>query len=357
MKRENLLNLLSSVAAVVCGLLFGLVILLFTNSTQAFQGLGIILKGGFADGMSGIGAMLYIATPIIMTGLSVGFAFRTGLFNIGTPGQFTMGAYVAVYIGVRWTFLPPAIHWLVALIGAAIGGAVWGMIPGILKAFRNVNEVIASIMMNYIGMYLVNYLIQGQIYDKLRSQSLPVAPGAIIPKMGLDKLFHSSNLNIGPIIAVIFVILIYILIEKTTFGYELKACGMNRDASSYAGINEKKSIVMSMVIAGALAGIGGALLYLAGTGRYLQVLDVLAGEGFTGIAVALLGVSNPIGILFAGIFMGHIAVGGTNLQLLNFVPEIIDIIIAAIIYCGAFSLLFKQVILRVIKRIKKEEQA
>lgn len=356
MKRENLLNLFSSVSAVICGLIFGVIILLFTNPGQALQGLGIILLGGFADGMPGIGAMLYIATPIIMTGLAVGFAFRTGLFNIGTPGQFTMGAYVAVYIGIKWTFLPPAIHWLVALVGAAIGGALWGMIPGLLKAFRNVNEVIASIMMNYIGMYLVNYLIQANIYDKLRSQSLPVAAGALIPKMGLDKLFGSSNLNIGPFIAIIFVVLIYILIEKTTFGYELKACGMNRDASSYAGINEKKSIVMSMVISGALAGIGGALLYLAGTGRYLQVIDVLAGEGFTGIAVALLGVSHPIGILFAGIFMGHIAVGGTNLQLLNFVPEIIDIIIAAIIYCGAFSLLFKQVILKVIKRNKKEGQ-
>ena len=355
MKKETLLNVLSSALAILFGLLFGLTILLFANPSDAFAGLGIIIQGGFAGGMSGIGTTLYIATPIIMTGLSVGFAFKTGLFNIGAAGQFTMGAFFAVYIGVKWTFLPPSIHWLVALLGAAIGGALWGMIPGILKAYRNVNEVIASIMMNYIGMYLVNYLIRTNIYDQLRNQSQTIEQGATIPKAGLDQLFDTRNLNIGIFIAVFFVILIYILIEKTTFGFELKACGMNRYASRYAGINEKKSIVLSMVIAGALAGIGGALLYLAGTGRHMQVLDILATEGFNGIPVALLGLSNPIGILFAGLFIAHISVGGTNLQLLDFVPEVIDIIIAAIIYCGAFSLIFKQLIEKIMNKNKKGE--
>ncbi|MDR1953429.1 MAG: ABC transporter permease [Clostridiales Family XIII bacterium] len=357
MKKQGLLNFSASALAVICGLVFGLVILLCTNPAQALPGLGIILKGGFADGMSGFGYMLYIATPIIMTGLSVGFAFRTGLFNIGASGQFTMGAFVAVYIGINWTWLPPQIHWIVALLGAAVGGAVWGLVPGILKAFRNVNEVISCIMMNYIGMYLVNHMIQSLIYDPLRSQTQPVSAGANIPKAGLDQLFSSNNLNIGILIAVVFVVLIYILIEKTTFGFELKACGMNRNASKYAGISVKKSLAMSMVIAGALAGIGGALMYLAGSGKYMQVLDVLSPEGFNGISVALLGLSNPIGILFAGIFIGYITVGGNNLQLLNFGPEIIDIIIAAIIYCGAFSLLFKHLIGKLIKRTKKEEES
>jgi len=355
MKKKTILNVSSSMLAVIFGLLFGLVILLFANPADAFAGLGIIIRGGVSNGMSGIGTTLYIATPIIMTGLSVGFAFKTGLFNIGVTGQFTMGAFVAVYIGIKWTFLPPSIHWLVALLGAAIGGAVWGMVPGILKAYRNVNEVIASIMMNYIGMYLVNYLIRTNIYDQLRNQTQTIESGATIPKAGLDQLFDTASLNIGIFIAIFFVIIIYILIEKTTFGFELKACGMNKYASRYAGINEKRSIVLSMVISGALAGIGGALLYLAGTGRYMQVLDVLAAEGFNGIPVALLGLSNPIGILFAGLFIAHISVGGTNLQLLDFVPEIIDIIIAAIIYCGAFALIFKQLIERIISRNKKGE--
>ena len=355
MNKQKILNFSSSLLAVVFGLIFGLIILLFTSPAEAVKGIGIILLGGFADGLTGIGSVIYIATPIIMTGLSVGFAFKTGLFNIGAPGQFTMGAFIAVYIGIKWTFLPASIHWIVALLGAVIGGALWGMIPGILKAYRNVNEVIASIMMNYIGMYLVNFLIRTNIYDKLRNQTQTVEASANIPKAGLDKLFDSPNLNIGFLIAIFFVIVVYILIEKTAFGFELKACGMNQDASRYAGINAKKNIVLSMMIAGALSGIGGALLYLAGTGRYLQVLDILATEGFNGIPVALLGLSNPIGILCAALFIAHITVGGINLQLLDFVPEIIDIIIAAIIYCGAFSLIFKQIIEYVMKKVRKEE--
>ncbi len=298
--------------------------------------------------------MLYLATPIIMTGLSVGFAFKTGLFNIGASGQFTAGAFAAVFVGVKFTFLPPGIHCLAALLAALLAGALWGCVPGFLKAFFNVNEVIASIMMNYIGMYLVNMLIQKTVYDQVKNQTLPVAPGANLPKAGLDKLFPGTNINVGILIAILFVVLIYIILNKTTFGYELKACGKNPDASKYAGINEKRNIVMSMVIAGALSGIGGALLYLANSGKYIQVLDVIAPEGFSGISVALLGLSNPIGILFAGLFIGHITVGGYNMQLFDFVPEVIDIIIAAIIYCGALSLLFRTLIYRFrMRRTKK----
>lgn len=352
-KRHNIIefkggtSFFASFMAIVVGLLFGLIILLISNSKQALPAFLTILVGGFADGTKGIGQELYYAMPIIMTGLSVGFAFKTGLFNIGASGQFTFGAFVAIYIGVKWTFLPPEIHWLVALLGAMVAGAIWGMGPGLLKAFANVNEVITSIMMNYIGMYLVNMLIVRTIYDPLKNQTRPIAKTAILPKAGLDKLFNANNLNIGILIAILFVIIIYILLHKTTFGYELKACGQNKDASRYAGINEKKSIILAMTIAGALSGIGGGLLYLSGSGKYIHVLDVLAPEGFNGISVALLGMSHPIGILFAGLFIAHITVGGFNIQLYSFVPEVIDMIIAAIIYCGAFSLLFKNLIGRI----------
>lgn len=321
--------------------------------SQALPGFAMVLKGAFTDGASGIGQMFYVATPIIMTGLSVGFAFKTGLFNIGASGQFTMGAFAAIYVGVKWIWLPGEIHWIVALMAAALAGALWGLIPGILKALANVNEVISSIMMNYIGMYLVNMMIVNNIYDQVKNQSMPVASTANLPRAGLDQ-FLGSNMNIGIFIAILFVVVIYILIEKTTFGYELKACGQNPNASKYAGINAKKSIILSMVIAGALSGIGGALLYLAGSGKHLQVLDVIAPEGFNGIFVALLGLSNPIGILFAGLFIAHITVGGYNLQLYDFVPEVIDIIISAIIYFGAFALLFKNIIRAFIKRNQKE---
>lgn len=353
---EGIVSFSSSILAIVCGLLFGFIILLASNPSQAVNGFLMIVQGGFTDGMKGVGDVLYYSTPIIMTGLAVGFAFKTGLFNIGASGQFTAGAFAAVYVGVKWTFLPAGIHWLVALIAAVLAGALIGSIPGILKAFFNVNEVISAIMMNYIGMYLVNLLIRNNIYDQLKNQSMDVAASAKLPKAGMDKLFPGTSINIGIIIAILCVILIYIILNKTTFGYELKACGLNPDASKYAGINEKRNIVLSMVISGALAGLGGALLYLAGSGKYLQVLDVIAPEGFSGISVALLGLSNPIGILFAGLFIGHITVGGYNMQLFDFASEAIDIIIAAIVYCGALSLLFKTAIHKIqMKKAKKAE--
>ena len=354
---EGIVNFSSSILAIICGLLFGLIILFSSNPGQAFYGFMMVLQGGFTDGIQGIGQMLYLATPIIMTGLSVGFAFKTGLFNIGSSGQFTAGAFAAVFVGVKFTFLPAGVHCLVALMAALLAGAIWGFVPGFLKAFFNVNEVIASIMMNYIGMYLVNMLIQKTVYDQVKNQTLPVAAGANLPKAGLDRLFPGTNINVGILIAILFVILIYVILNKTTFGYELKACGKNPDASKYAGINEKRNIVLSMVIAGALSGIGGALLYLANSGKYMQVLDVIAPEGFSGISVALLGLSNPVGILFAGLFIGHITVGGYNMQLFDFVPEVIDIIIAAIIYCGALSLLFRTLIYKIQMRKSKKAEA
>ena len=361
-KKHNLLHskgtssLFSAIMAIAVGLLFGLVILLISNFKNAFPALITIIKGGFTDGTTGMGQVLYMATPIIMTGLSVGFAFKTGLFNIGASGQFTAGAFVAVYIGIKWTFLPPSIHWIVALLGAIIAGALWGMVPGILKALANVNEVITSIMMNYIGIYLVNMLIVKSIYDPLKNQTKSVAKSAIIPRGGLDKLFGVNNMNIGIFIAILVVSIIYIVLTKTTFGYELKACGHSPNASQYAGINDKRNIILSMVIAGALAGLGGGLLYLSGSGKYMQVIDILAPEGFNGISVALLGMSNPIGILFAGLFIAHIKVGGYNIQLFNYSTEIIDIIIAVIIYCGAFALMFKNLIYKLTRRNKLEKE-
>ncbi|HZK88489.1 MAG TPA: ABC transporter permease [Anaerovoracaceae bacterium] len=355
-------NAISSVFAVLIGLAFGFVILLITNPGEAVNGFIIILKGGFSTGGKGMGQVLYFATPLILTGLSVGFAFKTGLFNIGAAGQFIMGAFAAVYVGVKWTFLPAPLHWMVAILAAAIIGGLWALIPGLMKAYLNVHEVISTIMMNYIGMYTANHLIKLTIYDSKKALSMNTAPSAVLPKGGLDYVFYNpmgigkdlSTVNSGIWIAVIFAIVMYIILNKTTFGYELKACGFNKYASKYAGINEKRNIVLSMVIAGALAGMGGALLYLSGAnGRHIRVVDVLAMEGFNGIPVALLGLSNPIGIIFSAIFISYITQGGNYLQTLDFVPEIIDIIIACIIYFSAFSLAFRSIIPRII-RFRKE---
>ncbi len=330
----------SSIIAILAGLLVGLIILLITNPSQAFGGFITILKGGFTGGPKGIGNIFFHATPIIMTGLSVGFAFKTGLFNIGTPGQLIVGGYAAILVGVTMPQLG-AVHWLVALLAGMLAGALWAFLPGLLKAFFNVHEVISSIMMNYIGMYAVNAMVKETVFDSTRSQSLPVKPSANIPTLGFEELFNGSSLNGGFVVAIIFVIVLYIILNKTVFGYELKACGYNADASLYAGINAKRNIVLSMVIAGAMAGVAGGLMFLANSGKFIEVVDVLAAEGFMGIPVALLGLSHPIGVLFAGIFISYITTGGFYMQLYDFVPQIIDIIIAIIIYFSAFALIVK----------------
>ena len=344
-KKFDYTGVLSSVFAIIIVLLVGFLILLICNPGQALPGFATILTGAFTHGAKGVGQIFYYSTTIILTGLSVGFAFKTGLFNIGASGQFIVGGFGAVYVGVMCKNLG-SIHWVVALLAGVLFGALWGLVPGLLKACFNVNEVIASLMMNYIGMYAVNWFVKSYkpIFNNIRNESKPVLSTANIPKMGLDKLFPDSSINGGFLLAVVAVILIYVILDKTTFGYELKAVGYNRDASRYAGINEKKSIILSMVIAGAISGLAGACLYLAGTGKHIEIVDTIADEGFTGISVALLGLCHPIGILFAGIFIAYLTAGGFYLQLFEFSTEIIDIIVAIIIYFSAFALIVKLLI-------------
>ena len=310
-------SFMASLLAILCGLVVGFVVLLVADPANAFWGLLAILTGGLSD-MKNLGQVLYAATPIILTGLSVGFANKTGLFNIGASGQFIVGAYVAVLMGVKCTFIPGPLLWLACLLGAMLAGAVWGLVPGFLKAVCNV-------------------------------------------KLGMDLIFRSgataSSANAGIFIAVLAGVVIYYLIEKTKFGYELKACGYNRDAARYAGINETRSIVLSMVIAGALSGLGGACLYLAGAGKGIEVLDTLAAEGFNGIPVALLGLNNPIGIIFSGLFVAYLNQGGFNMQVYGFAPQVIDIIISVVIYFAAFSLLLRGFVERRVKRREEKRAA
>ncbi|MBS6216088.1 MAG: ABC transporter permease [Clostridiales bacterium] len=347
-------NVLAALIAILIGMLVGFVILLITDSSMALKGLGAIMTGGVQD-MKNVGQVLYYATPLIMTGLSVGFAKRTGLFNIGGPGQFMMGAFAAVYVGVKWTFLPGGIHCLVAILAACLMGALWGVVPGLLKAYCNINEVITCIMMNYIGMSTSNVLIRAYIFDRTKNQSLRPVDGANLPKLGFDKIFVAdvgtpSSVNAGILVAILLAIVVWVILSKTKLGYELKACGFNKDAAKYAGISEKRNVVLAMVIAGALSGIGGGLNYLAGAGTGIAVGSELAQQGFDGIAVALLGMSNPIAIIFTGILMAYLTVGGLAMQSYGFVSQIISIITSVIVYFAAFILFFSQIIGKLGKR-------
>ena len=350
-------NILASLISIGVGLLVGLILLLVLNTRLAGNAFVSLITAGFRSSDK-FAKVLYQAAPLIMTGLSVGFAFKTGLFNIGATGQYTVGSALAL-IGAIEFQLP----WYVCLLLALIGGAIWGVFPGLFKALFNVNEVITSIMFNWIGLYAVNMTIVNLSRMLARDWGLaqmdrtaPLAtanPSAMLPKLGLDKLFASSYMNIGIFIAIAFAIIAWIILSKTTFGYELKACGYNRNASIYAGINAKRNIVLSMVIAGALSGVGGGLYFLAGTGQYTLLKQLLA-AGFNGIPVALLATSNPIGTIFSAFFVSYIQVGGDAMQP-DFVKEIIDIIISVIIYLAAFALLTRELLLR--GKQRREEAA
>ncbi|MCL2696202.1 MAG: ABC transporter permease [Clostridiales bacterium] len=344
---------LSSLLAIIAGLLIGFVILIVANPKDAISGFGMLAFSAMGD-LRTIGQVLFFATPIIMTGLAVGFAGKTGLFNIGASGQFVIGAYFAVLVSVKLSFLPGVLLVPVAILAAMLGGAVWGMLPGILKAYRNVHEVISCIMMNYIGMYLVNYLIPiSGIYNKLRNETVRLPENANLPKIGLDLVFAESDVNSGILIAILAAIAIYVILQKTKLGYELKACGYNKNAARYAGINANMGMVTAMIVSGALAGLGGALLYMAGSGKCIKVLDMLAPEGFNGIPVALLALNNPIGVIFSGLFISYLTVGGFNLQALEYPVEVVDMIVSIIIYFSAFSLLVKGYIDMLGKRGKR----
>lgn len=338
-------SIIASIMSILVGILFGIVLLFILKPSEALYGLSKMLLTGFSS-PDKFGKILYQAMPLIMTGLSVGFAFKTGLFNIGAPGQYLIGTFFALFV-----VLVLKLPWWLAIIFAGVGGAIWGAVPGIFKALLGVNEVITSIMFNWIGLFLVNVLISNTpkmlstTYGGTGGRTAPLAvvnPQGMLPKLGLDRI--NPSLTMGILLAIFMAIVIYLIIDKTTFGYELKACGFNKNASKYAGINEKRNIILSMIIAGSLAGIGGGLYYLNG-GTTFTIGMNLPAMGFNGIPVALLAMSNPLGIIFSAIFISYIQVGGEAMQP-EFAPEAISIIIAVIIYLSAFSLLFKTIIAR-----------
>ena len=364
-------SLLASLVCIAIGLLVGFIVLLVLGGItsaqsgeagQSFaellnitweQGFKPILHGGFyakANTM-GMGVRMEIlqTAPLIMTGLSVAFAFKTGLFNIGAAGQYTVGAFFALFSAIVLK-LP----WWACLLASALGGAIWGAIPGIFKAFLNVNEVISAIMFNWMGLYAVNTLIYqggtGLMFNLKTTKTFTLkecAPQALIPSFNVNvggkayfgKLFMPT---IGIFIAIALAVIIWIVINKTTFGYELKACGFNKNSAKYAGINDKKSIVLSMIISGALAGLGAGLFYLSGSKEWGPLVSTaLPAMGFNGISVALLASSNPIGCIFSALFISHITVGGGFMYAKLFPTEVADIISGVVIYLCAFSLLFK----------------
>lgn len=361
LKSDSFLSLSASIICIIVGLVIGAVVL-FCIDPSAFlnDGLKRILMGGFYMKPMGIGREIANAAPLIMTGLSVAFAFKTGLFNIGAAGQYTLGAFGAILAAIVFGW-----PWWLCLIVATVFGALWGAIPGIFKAYLNINEVITAIMFNWIGLYMVNTIMYGNgvspMYDtnKAKTYSLrSVFPDSVIPDFGIAKIFKNDSTTIAIILAIIVAILIYIVVNKTTFGFELKACGYNKNAAKYAGINEKKSIILSMFIAGGLAGFGAGLYYLSSVAEWNPLASTaLPAMGFNGISVALLASSNPIGCIFSALLISHITTGGSFMNANIFPIEIANIVTGVIIYLCAFTSLFKGRIVEFMKkRIDKQAE-
>ncbi len=367
-------SLLSSIVSILIGIFVGfiaMVIITFIspNNTlsDAFGGLKIMFSGPFSSNitkyvLSNTGNMIFYAVPLIFTGLSVAIAYKTGLFNIGAPGQYIMGTIgallVALYIPTT-TRVEGIAVWFLALLAGALLGALWGMIPGLLKAFFNINEVIICIMTNWIAAnissWLFKYTTAIQSTENTKGGFLAKVSNNYTPKMGLDNIFPGSLIDGGIIIAIIVAIVIYIIMNKTVFGYELKACGANKDAAKYAGLSEKRNIVVSIAIAGGLAGMGAALYYL-NPGieyKYVSQYSALPSYGFNGIASAFLANCNPIGIVFSSLLIRYLNAGGDYLVKFGFNRYVADVVVAVIIYMAGFTRIIKDTINSIAKKKDK----
>jgi len=341
-----------TIIAILIGLVIGAIILLITgyNPKEAY---GIMIRGVFGKPKF-ISWTIIKSTPLILTGISVAFAFKTGLFNIGAEGQFIIGALVATLVGYFW-HLPPVIHAIVALLMACLAAAIWGGIAGLLKSKFGVNEVITTIMLNWIALYFSNFMV---FWDKFKrpeseaSQKILESASIGLPEnwKALFGGFFDAPINWGFLIAILVAFYVRHILKNTTLGYELRAVGLNKDAAEYGGINVKKNTVVAMMIAGGIAGLAGAV-HVLGVTREVSILAAMEGNGFDGIAVSLIGANNPIGCIFAGLLFGALKYGGYKIQPGMGAPsEIINIVIGIIVL---FIAMPKLIEMFKMKRVKK----
>ena len=337
--KKDYTGVIKSLGAVVLGLLAG-AILMAAVGANPIKGFFYLFQGGLKS-IERIGNIFAIATTLILTGLSVAFAFRTGLFNIGAAGQMLIGGLCATIVGLSFDSLPRIILLPFMFIVALLGGAVWGIIPGFLKAKFNVHEVVATIMMNWITFWVVYYTIGNYFTAGLETESATIPAVAQLRLPWLSTLLNGSYLNLGIVISIACVIIIKFILDRTTLGYELKAVGFNRHAAQYAGIKVNRSIILSMMIAGGLAGLAG-LTYYTGYSINIQI-GILPTQGFDGIAVALLGATSPWGVFFSASFFGLLHAGKGFMSANTIIPpQISDTIIAIIIYFTATSLFIEK---------------
>lgn len=360
-KNPTTQSILASIICVLLGILVGYIALLLINPAEANEGIQAILKNymNYSSDkarMKYFGATLVKTAPLLLCALSVQFCFKAGLFNIGVAGQYVAGAGAALYAGLAWNC-----NWFVCLVFALVCGAILGAISGALKAYRNVNEVISGIMLNWICLYIVNMKLTlvKEGTSPYTMNLVKTNASAILPKGGMDQLFNNKYATIAIPLAVLIAIGIDIVLRKTKFGYELKATGYNKSAAKYAGMKEKKNVIITLSIGGALAACGAAFIYLTGIEQWQVTQSSVPAMGFNGIAATFLGGLNPIGTIFASYFIEHITMGGSYLNKAVYPTQIADLISAIIIYLCGFVLFFKHVMNAQIakKEQKKIEEA
>ena len=358
LKRDGVQSLIASLLCVVLGLLIGYIVLLIINPAGAGEAISTVIKNFLTykkpeTQMKYFGNTLVRTAPLLMCSLSILFAYKAGLFNIGAAGQYCAGAGMALYAALAW-HMP----WWLCMIMAMLGGALLGVISGLLKSYCNVNEVISGIMLNWITLYVVNILLTN-VKEAASPYTMPVAHvngGAIIPSLGLGKLFNNNQyVTLAIPLAILIAVGIHILLEKTRLGYELKATGNNKNAAKYCGMAERRNLILTLAIGGALAGLGAAMLYLTGYEQWQCSQSSVPAMGFNGIAAAFLGGLNPIGTILASFFIQHITAGGAYVDKTMYCAQVSDLISAIIIYLCGFVLFMKYAMNRGIAR--REEKA
>ena len=347
MKKRKILesNVLYTAIAIVIGFIIGAIFLAAAGISPA-AAYGKLFDGVFGKPKFMIWTLVY-AAPLIFTGLSVAFSLRTGVFNIGAEGQFVVGAMAACACGIILK-LPPVLHAIVCILAAAIAGCAWSYLVGLLKVKRGIHEVLSFIMFNWLAFYLSNFLVNTETLHKEGSGEATknvLDSARLLFPQGVLKALDCTGANWGFILAIVAAVAIWVIIEKTTLGYKLKAVGFNKDAATFGGINADKSILTALGISGALAGVGGAVQILGMAGRISQFAGQ-EGYGFQGITVALIAGSNPLGCILSGIFYGAMKYGGAKLTMVGAPEEVIDIIMGCVIIfiaiSGVFKALFKK---------------
>ena len=358
LKNNGVQSLLASLACVVLGLLIGYIVLLFINPNGAGEAIAAVMKNFLNYSKSAtqakyLGNTLVKTAPLLLCALSILFSYKVGLFNIGAAGQYCAGVALSLYAALAWGW-----GWLPCMLLAMLGGMVLGAISGLLKSYCNVNEVISGIMLNWIVLYLTNMLLTN-VKEETSPYTFVLAhknPSAVLPTLGLGSLLNDNQyVGLALPLSILAAVLVWVVLEKTRFGYELRATGNNKNAAKYCGMAEKRNIILTLVISGALAGMGAAMLYLTGYEQWQCSTSSVPGMGFNGIAAAFLGGLNPFGTILASFFIQHITAGGAYVDKTMYCAQISDLISAIIIYLCGFVLFMKYAMNSAIS--KREEKA